>query len=116
MYVPVLDSVPFPKISPIHIHPDGVAELPHNLKSHKAAGPNNLKSNQYQALGDEQHGFWQHRSCEIQLITTVHDFAQCLNQRGQCDILLLDFYKAFDKVPTPAFLTNYTFMVFKALS
>ena len=35
----------------------------------------------------EQHGFWQHRSCEIQLIITVNDFAQCLNQQ------------AFDKVP-----------------
>ena len=30
---------------------------------------------------------------------TVHDFAQCLNQKGQCDMLLLDFCKAFDKVP-----------------
>ena len=24
---------------------------------------------------------------------------QCLNERGQCDVLLLDFCKAFDKVP-----------------
>ena len=28
----------------------------------------------------------------------MNDFAECLNQRGQCDILLLDFSKAFDKV------------------
>ena len=33
--------------------------------------------NHHQALRDEQHGFQQHRSCETQLITTVHDFAQC---------------------------------------
>jgi len=45
------------------------------------------------------HGFQQHRSCKIQLIVTVHDFAQSLNQGGQCDALLLDFCKAFDKVP-----------------
>ena len=38
------------------------------------------------------------RSCETQLITTVIDFAECLNQNGQCDVLLLDFCKAFDKV------------------
>ena len=29
----------------------------------------------------------------------MHDLAQCLNQRGQCDVLLLGFCKAFDKVP-----------------
>ena len=28
----------------------------------------------------------------------MNDFAECLNQRGQCDILLLEFSKAFDKV------------------
>ena len=55
--------------------------------------------NHFQALRDEQHGFRRHRSCETQLISTVHDLAQCLNQRGQCDVLLLDFCKAFDKVP-----------------
>jgi len=49
------------------------------------------------ALTDEQHGFWQHRSCETQLITTTHDFAQCLSQQGQCDTLLLDFCKTFEK-------------------
>ena len=173
--VPVLEGNPLPEISPIHIHSDGVSQLLHNLKPHKAAGPDNLPSyflkevaneispalsiifqaslnqgaipdiwksalivpvykkgskkdpanyrpvsltcicskimehiiyssmfehlDHHQALRDEQHGFWQHRSCETQLITTVHDFAQCLNQRGQCDGLLLDFCKAFDKVP-----------------
>ena len=52
----------------------------------------------HQTLCDEQHGFRKRRSCETQLISTVNDFAECLNQRGQCDILLLDFRKAFDKV------------------
>ena len=55
--------------------------------------------NHYQALRDEQHGFQRHRGCETQLISTVHDFAQILNQRGHCDVLLLNFCKAFDKVP-----------------
>jgi len=55
--------------------------------------------NHHQALRYEQHGFRQHRSCDTQLITTIHDFTQCLNQQGQCDVLLLDFCKAFDKVP-----------------
>ena len=34
-----------------------------------------------------------------QLITAVNDFAECLNEGGQCDVLTLDFSKAFDKVP-----------------
>lgn len=49
-------------------------------------------------LNDMQHGFRQKRSCETQLITTIDDFANCLNERGQIDSVLLDFSKAFDKV------------------
>ena len=29
---------------------------------------------------------------------TINDFAECLNQKGQCDVLLLDFCKVFDMV------------------
>jgi len=50
------------------------------------------------ALCDQQHGFHKRKSCKTQLISTVNEFAECLNQGGQCDILLLDFSKAFDKV------------------
>jgi len=53
----------------------------------------------YEVLCDEQHGFRTNRSCDTQLITTVNDFAKCLNEGGQCDVLTLDFSKAFDKVP-----------------
>jgi len=42
--VPVLDGNPLPEIPPIYIHSDGVSQLLHNLKSHKAAGPDNLPS------------------------------------------------------------------------
>ena len=53
----------------------------------------------YNVLCEEQHGFHPNRSCKTQLITTINDFAECLNQGGQCDVLALDFSKAFDKVP-----------------
>ena len=53
----------------------------------------------YEVLFDEQHGFHTNRSCDTQLITTVNDFAERLNRGGQCDVLTLDFSKAFDKVP-----------------
>ena len=49
-------------------------------------------------LTDTQHGFRKNRSCETQLITTVRDFANCLNTSSQVDAVLLDFSKAFDKV------------------
>ena len=32
------------------------------------------------------------------MITTLHDFANCLKNREQIDAILLDFSKAFDKV------------------
>ena len=49
-------------------------------------------------LTDYQHGFRKQRSCESQLILTIHEIAQTLDQGGQVDAVLLDFSKAFDKV------------------
>jgi hypothetical protein len=48
---------------------------------------------------DQQHGFRQKLSCETQLIQATHDWTEVLNRGGQTDVLLLDFSKAFDKVP-----------------
>ena len=48
---------------------------------------------------EEQHGFQQSRSCETQLIGTVNDIAENMNADKQTDVILLDFAKAFDKVP-----------------
>ena len=50
-------------------------------------------------LTDAQHGFRRRRSCETQLLTTVHDLAKGIEDRQQLDVILLDFSKAFDKVP-----------------
>ena len=50
-------------------------------------------------LTDTQHGFRKHRSCESQLISTIHDLAKGIEDRKQTDVVLLDFSKAFDKVP-----------------
>ena len=52
----------------------------------------------FKILNSAQHGFRQRRSCETQLITTIRDFSDCLNDKGQIDAILLDFSKAFDKV------------------
>ena len=50
-------------------------------------------------LCNNQYGFRARRSCESQLLLTIDDFARALNNRLQVDIGILDFSKAFDKVP-----------------
>ena len=47
-------------------------------------------------LSDTQHRFRQRRSCESQLVLTIHDLA--LNDGHQIDSVLLDFSKTLDKV------------------
>ena len=53
----------------------------------------------HKILSEVQHGFRKFRSCETQLIETVHDIAKDLASNDQVDAVLLDFSKAFDKVP-----------------
>ena len=50
-------------------------------------------------LTDAQHGFRKSRSCESQLIITLQDLAKTVDDKGQTDVVLLDFSKAFDNVP-----------------
>ena len=57
-------------------------------------------------LCNEQHGFRQRRSCETQLLSTIHDFAKNLDEGLQTDVIFLDFSKAFDKV-------DHTYLIHK---
>ena len=55
-------------------------------------------------LADCQHGFRSQRSCENQLVQFYHDMVSNLDgarDRGQkqTDVIIMDFAKAFDKVP-----------------
>ena len=50
-------------------------------------------------LTDAQHGFRKRRSCETQLIITNQDQAKTSDCKGQTDVILFNFSKAFDKVP-----------------
>ena len=50
-------------------------------------------------LSDNQHGFRKKRSCESQLILNIQDLASSLEDGERIDAVLLDFSKAFDKVP-----------------
>ena len=49
-------------------------------------------------LTETQHGFRKKYSCVSQLILTIQDLAESLNEANQIDSILLDFSKAFDKV------------------
>lgn len=54
----------------------------------------------HKILNDSQHGFRCRRSCETQLISTLQGIASRLRSgKDQVDVILLDFAKAFDKVP-----------------
>ena len=50
-------------------------------------------------LTDKQFGFRKKHSCESQLLLTINDLAEGLRDKEQIDAILLDFSKAFDKVP-----------------
>ncbi len=50
-------------------------------------------------LSDNQHGFRAKRSTETQLILTIDDLAKALDSKKSVDVVVLDFTKAFDKVP-----------------
>ena len=60
-------------------------------------------------LKDNQHGFRKRRSCETQLIVTIPETAPRLSKRNQEDIILLEFAKAFDKVPYSRLLYKLDF-------
>jgi hypothetical protein len=53
----------------------------------------------HKILTDSQYGFRARRSCETQLLETLDDITKRAANNKQIDIILLDFSKAFDKVP-----------------
>ena len=54
---------------------------------------------EHNVLNNKQHGFRKGRSCETQLALTVNDLAGILDNKGQVDVIITDFSKAFDLVP-----------------
>jgi hypothetical protein len=63
----------------------------------------------YDILIDAPHGFRKSQSCESQRIITVQDLANSLNRNEQVDGILLDFSKAFDKVPHQRLLEKLSY-------
>ena len=60
----------------------------------------------YNNINNHQHGFRPAHSCQSQLILLTEDILRAMDVQKQVDLTLLDFYKAFDKVPHQRLLTN----------
>ena len=54
---------------------------------------------QDQILSNLQFGFREGHSCKTQLIAFVDDLAKEMQNGGQSGVIVMDFLKAFDKVP-----------------
>ena len=55
--------------------------------------------NEHSILHDRQHGFRAMRSCETQLVTFIDELAGKMSKGSQVDVIIMDFSKAFDRVP-----------------
>ena len=63
----------------------------------------------FNILTDCQHGFRARRGCETQLLTLINDLSSSLDRRTrskQIDMVILDFSKAFDRVPHKRLLSK----------
>ena len=65
---------------------------------------------QFNILTDKQHGFRKRRSTATQLIVTIQGITSKLRLgKDQVNVILLDFAKAFDKVPHQRLLYKLSF-------
>ena len=60
-------------------------------------------------LCETQFGFRNKHPCESQLLTMIDDFANIMNNNLEVDIRILDFSKAFNKVPHARLLQKINF-------
>ncbi len=63
-------------------------------------------ADKYKILTRLQHGFRKGHSCETQVLLTAHDLARAHDNKEQIDMIVLDFSKAFDKVPPERLLAK----------
>lgn len=69
---------------------------------------NHLESNTF--FSKSQHGFRAGLSCTTQLTEFLHDLSLSLDKNVRVDCLLLDFQKAFDKVPHSLLMHKLSFL------
>ena len=85
--------------APVNYRPISLTSICCKLLEHIVRAEITKHFETHKVFTDAQHGFRKGRSCESQLALTVHDLAGELDAGGQTDAILLDFSKAFDRVP-----------------
>ena len=79
--------------------PVSLTSLSCKLLEHIVVSQTMKHLDKHNILSDCQHGFRARRSCETQLLAMCHELAHSLDQNIQTDMIVLDFSKAFDRVP-----------------
>ena len=85
--------------SPTNYRPVSLTSICCKVLEHIIYSNISLHLKNHNILCDEQHGFRAKRSCETQLISTIHELAKNIDAGIQTDAILLDLTKAFDRVP-----------------
>jgi len=84
---------------PANYRPVSLTSIPCKILEHIVYRDMVAHIEHYELLSDIQHGFRQRRRCETQLALLIEGLASALDRREQIDMIILDFCKAFDKVP-----------------
>jgi len=85
-----------------YYRPISLTSIPCKLLEHIVLGI--LLGKIYGFLHSRQHGFRKGLSCETQLCATMHDILSAANKDLSTHAAVLDFTKAFDKVPHALFM------------
>ena len=96
---------------PVNYRPVSITSVPCKILEHIIHRHIMDHFDRNKILTDAQHGFRPKRSCETQLLETTHDISLKLNNHKirQVDAIVLDFAKAFDKVPQQRVLLKLDF-------
>ena len=88
------------KYLPENYRPVSLTAIPCKLLEHIIVSKTWEHLNQHNIITNIQHGFRSGLSCTSQLVGAVDDWTSELNTgQSQIDVIVLDFSKAFDKVP-----------------
>ena len=87
------------RLQPINYRPISLTSITCKMLEHIITSNIMQHLDSHNILHDAQHGFRKHRSTETQLIQLIDNLAHNIDNRIQTDAILLDFQKAFDKVP-----------------
>ena len=82
---------------PLNYHPVSLTSKACKVLEHIVHSSVMRHFDKNQILTNNQHGFRARRSCETQLISLIQEIASNMTRKGQTDVILLDFAKAWIK-------------------